>query len=212
MLKRGFLRLGQIGGVPILVHWTAPLGAYVFTGFRFDGVLWLGFVGLILLHELGHALMVRAVGARSTAIELTGFGGLCRWQGTPTQVGRAVIAWGGIWAQLVLLVLAESYLRLFPGTLSPVAMQLFWIATVSNMWMIALNLIPFPPLDGVEAWRLPWLLGVSVRRSLSSFPDVKHEAHHTEEEAVFAGTAQSEAARQLAAELLRQAAVEEEKS
>jgi hypothetical protein len=29
-----------------------------------------------------------------------------------------------------------------------------------NLWLIALNLIPVPPLDGAEAWKLPRLLRV----------------------------------------------------
>jgi hypothetical protein len=30
--------------------------------------------------------------------------------------------------------------------------------------MIAVNLVPIPPLDGAEAWRLPILLGRALRR------------------------------------------------
>src|SRR5262249_2370831 len=125
---------------------------------------WLCFFGLVLLHELGHALVVRAVGCRPVAVELTGYGGLCHWQGDPTPIGRAAIAWGGVWAQLLVLFAAEAYVWLnglpYRSGAGVIVLSPLIFATA---WMIAFNLVPLPPLDGVEAWRLPVLLGRALR-------------------------------------------------
>lgn len=186
LFERGGITIGRIAQVPIRFHWTALLGAWVFTGFRFDPVAWGMFFGLVIAHELGHALVVKAVKARPTLIELTGYGGLCHWRGDPSPIGRAAIAWGGIWAQLVLLAAAEAYLFAFGMPRDFMAYRILGVLTYSNAWMIAFNLLPIPPLDGAEAWRLPILLGRSLRSAdkaaslpaapLHSGPDEAFEA------------------------------------
>ncbi|MHB8874667.1 MAG: hypothetical protein ACYC8T_13340 [Myxococcaceae bacterium] len=165
LFERGSLSLGRIAGVAVRMHWTAPLGLFVFTGFRFDPVAWLCFLGVVLVHELGHALVVKACRATPVAIELTGFGGLCYWRGEVSPVGRAAIAWGGVWAQLVLLLAAEAHLWLGPP-LDDSGLRIISALTAGNAWMIAMNLLPLAPLDGAEAWRLPVLLGRGLRARL----------------------------------------------
>ena len=164
LFERGGITIGRIAGVPLRIHWTAILGAYVFAGFRFDAVAWLTIGGLIIAHELGHALVVKAVKARPTLIELTGYGGLCHWRGDPSPIGRAAIAWGGIWAQLLVLAAATAWFQLAGPPRDFTALRVLSTLTYSNAWMIAFNLLPIPPLDGAEAWRLPILLGRSLRK------------------------------------------------
>jgi hypothetical protein len=71
LLTKGGLTIGRIAGVPIRLHWSALVGAFIFTGFRFDAVAWLTFFGLIIAHELGHALVVKVAKAKPSLIELT---------------------------------------------------------------------------------------------------------------------------------------------
>jgi Zn-dependent protease len=178
LFERGSLTVGRIGGVPVRVHWTAPIGAYVFTGWRFDATAWLCFFGIVLAHEVGHALVVKAVRCRPVNIDLTGYGGLCYWRGDPTPIGRAAIAWGGVWAQLLLLALAEAYLAIFGMPYDFHGYQVLATLTSANVWMIAFNLMPLPPLDGAEAWRLPVLLGRALRappRSAVTMPAVRQD-------------------------------------
>ncbi len=185
LFERGGMQVGRIAGVPVRLHWTALLGAFVFTGFRFDAVSWLTFAGLVLAHELGHALVVKAAGAKATAIELTGYGGVCRWRGDPSPIGRAAIAWGGIWAQLVVLAAVELWLQVGGMPRDYVAYRVIHTLTISNAYMIAFNLLPIPPLDGAEAWRLPILLGRSLRggRAGTVMPAPAGTAHDDEFEA-----------------------------
>lgn len=162
-------------GVPLRIHASTILGLYVFSGFQFVPMLWLLSLGLVLLHELGHAAVVLRVGATPVEIMLTGFGGHCAWQGHVRPVDRAAIAFGGVAAQLLLfaIVQAVAFLGLWPhGTF---AAQAWWMFTTSNLWLVVLNLLPFKPLDGVEAWALPYLWGQAARERLTKrrFRDAK---------------------------------------
>lgn len=169
--------LFRLRGAPVRLHWSAPLGVYAFSGFRFEPVYLLASLGLVLLHEVGHALVVRAAGGRVVELELNGLGGYCRWQGEVSPIGRAAIAFGGVWAQLALLfaALALAPTGVFDGSYP--GRVLFWTATVGNVWMVLLNLVPLRPLDGAEAWRLPLLLGRAARRGLSARRDMRHVPH-----------------------------------
>jgi hypothetical protein len=57
LVKSGYLRIGRFRGAPIRLHWTVPLACVVFTRFSFVPGAWLGFVLLVLIHELGHAVL-----------------------------------------------------------------------------------------------------------------------------------------------------------
>src|SRR5439155_418778 len=82
-------------------------------------------------------------------------GGECHWAGQPTAKRRALIAWGGVAGQAVLLAVAWSATRLLPAAFTGWFGDPLGRALVhSNMAMAAFNLLPIPPLDGVEAWRL----------------------------------------------------------
>ena len=147
------MTLLRIGGIPIRAHWTLPLGALVFSGFRFAPGFWLGFFLLVLIHELGHALIVRAFRLRVVGIDITGFGGLCHWAGPATERQRGAIAWGGVLAQSVLLVLAFAWLTLAGRPSNAFVAELASVFLYTNVLLIGLNLLPIPPLDGYEAWR-----------------------------------------------------------
>ena len=160
------VQLGVWRGVPIRVHASTPVGLYVFSGFRFIPEWWACALALVLLHELGHALVVRLVGGRATEVMLTGFGGHCAWKGEVSPLGRAAIACGGVGAQLLLLVAALTLdaLGLVPS--GPSAALVQGAATFSNAWLIGVNLLPIAPLDGAEAWAFPYRLGQLARRRL----------------------------------------------
>lgn len=157
-LGRGYVRIGTWRGAPVLLHWTVVLGALFFGGFRFVPAFWAGFFGLILLHELGHAYFVRRFKQRVISIEVHGLGGLCMWNGRVSPIERALIAWGGVFAQMLVFAGAQVFLLTYgpPATLG--GRQILEVATWTNLFVIALNLIPVRPFDGAEAWPLLPLL------------------------------------------------------
>jgi len=157
-VRGGYLTLGRWRGAPVRAHWTLPIGAMLFGQGRFVPGFWLGFFMLVLVHEVGHALLVRRYGQRVVSIDVHGLGGACRWSGDPTAIDRARIAWGGVLAQAALLVGSHLALAFFGAPETAFAAQLATAFTTTNLWLIGINLIPVPPLDGAEAWKLPGLL------------------------------------------------------
>ncbi len=154
----GWWSIGRVRGVPVRVHWSALAGAVWVSGFRFAPGAWLGFVLLILAHELGHALLIRAAGQHVLGIDVHAIGGECRWTGRATPLQRAWIAWGGVIAQVVLFALALPLGWLLGGALGAFGRDLVYALTWTSLWIAAVNLIPIAPLDGAQAWRLPPLL------------------------------------------------------
>ena len=153
--SRGYLTVFRLRGSAVRFHWTTPLCAVLAGRFEFVPALWLGYLLLVLVHELGHAFVVWQRGLEVESIDVHGVGGLCRWSGDAGAYTRALIAWGGVWAQAAGLALAFGA-SLVWGPPAPGGFwaQLFYVFTTVNLWLMALNLIPVPPLDGVEAWKL----------------------------------------------------------
>ena len=171
MLEGGYLRIATIGGTAVRLHWTLPLGALAFSRGRILPFFWLGFFLVVLIHELGHAIVVWSLRHRVVAIDITGFGGMCRWRGNPTPLHRSVIAWGGVTAQGILLAATWLALAQLGRLTAPWQLQLASVFTSTNLWLILINLLPIPPLDGSEAWRLlPRLLMGGGRRGPAPRP------------------------------------------
>jgi Zn-dependent protease len=156
--QNGFVSIGRWRGAPVRLHWTLPLGALVLGQFKFVPAFWLAFVLLIFIHEMGHAVIVNLCRQRVVAIDIHGMGGLCHWSGAVTPMQRALIAWGGVFAQVALLIATQVALLVLgpPATAFQHGIVSGFVST--NIFLIAINLIPVPPLDGAEAWRLVPLL------------------------------------------------------
>lgn len=154
MLDRGTLQVARYKGAPILLHWSLILGLLAFGHFAFVPGFWVGFTGLILLHELGHAYLVRRLGFDVEAVVVHGFGGFCSWQGHASRLEHSIIAWGGVLAQAVLLAGTYAYVAVVgPATTAfGFYLQDAWLR--ANLWIMALNLLPVAPLDGAEAWQI----------------------------------------------------------
>ena len=156
MLDRGYLTLARFRGAPIRLHWSLALGVLFVSGLEFAPGRWLGYVLVILLHELGHAALAKAYRMQVLEVMLHGMGGHCRYAGQPTPFERAVIASGGILAQLVILAIALPLsFFLVEG---PLTAGLFDALVRTNVILMVLNLIPIAPLDGAEIAKIPALL------------------------------------------------------
>jgi stage IV sporulation protein FB len=171
------LRIVPARGVPLELHWSVPLGLLFFGRGTIGGAL--GAFTIILAHELGHAAMVRARGLRNIEIVIHGLGGSCRYEGGwATPLDLALIAWGGVLAQALLLVMA-----IVVGTAAPgvgLLGDFLKVLILTNVGIAVLNLLPFPPFDGATAWKLPGLLlRLGRRRRLEQ----QHDALRRELEA-----------------------------
>ncbi len=153
-IEQGHLRLGTLRGVPVRVHWTTPVGALFFTGFRFEPGAWLGFFLLVLIHEMGHAALVMRYRLHVLSVDIHGYGGVCRWAGQATGKQRAVIAWGGVLAQGLLFGATWAVLTFVRVPRSELLAEIAYVFTSTNLYLAAINLLPFPPLDGANAWTL----------------------------------------------------------
>lgn len=170
MGQDGYFTLGHWRGIPLRLHWTMPLGVLIFTRFEFAPMLWLGFVIIVLAHECGHALLVRRSEAEVLSIDMDAVGGSCSWEGEVSPLQRALIAWGGVLAQMVLLFVVEV-IKVYGGwPTTPDALQLFSVLTNTNLLIAAVNLIPFPPLDGWHAWRVVPLVSLQFRSRSRAVP------------------------------------------
>lgn len=167
-MNRGFLTVGRLAGAPIRLHWTLPLGALVMSRFTFAPAYWLGFVLLILVHELGHALIVLRYRLGLLEIMVHGVGGYCSHDPARSRWQESAIAWGGVLAQLAALLVAGLLLLLLGPPRNVHTAQLAQVFTETNLFLIAINLIPIEPLDGRKAWPLVGMLWEKLRRKSPS--------------------------------------------
>jgi hypothetical protein len=152
-LPGGSITIAHVRGVPIRVHWTTPLGAILFTGFSLNPLVWIGYFLVVVIHELGHAAAVWSYGHEVVGIEVNGLGGRGEWAGDPTAKEDAVIAAGGVAAQ-TLLFLGALILLAVMGPLPWLLDGIVHVFVTINLWIILVNLLPIPPLDGSRAWTL----------------------------------------------------------
>lgn len=142
--------VGRAFGAPVRLHASLVLGVLLFTGFRIDPYAWFGFVVIVLVHELGHALLARRAQLKVREIVIHGFGGYCAHAPTRDPVVSSTIAWGGVLAQGVLGIATLIGLRLGLALPPSLARALL----VTNLYVGLVNLLPFASLDGASAWRL----------------------------------------------------------
>jgi hypothetical protein len=157
-MRSGFIPLGSWLGVEIRLHWSAFVSAVAFSVFRPWPVFWGAFLGLLFVHALGHAAVGKLCGLRLTRIAVDGLGGEAHWRTETTKKKGALIAWGGVAAQLVLLVATLAAMSFEGGVATPPEEQWLSAWTSANAALLALHLIPFRPFDGRDAWKLIPLL------------------------------------------------------
>jgi Zn-dependent protease len=134
-------------------------------------VLWLLITPVaVLVHELGHAVLARAAGARPQ-IALAGFGGVTTYvPPRPLSRGRSLgISLAGPLVGLALGIALVIVRDAFAGGLDPLGWP--YIAIRLGIWTCIawslLNLLPVLPLDGGQAMRelLPGNPAVRARRA-----------------------------------------------
>jgi Zn-dependent protease len=154
----------RIFGAPLYLHWSVfiAVGVCLLNGFK-DPISAIASVcsyyTILLVHESGHALVVRHLGYRVYEIQLLMIHGLCRHSGDLYSEWHDVaIAWGGVLAQFALALLMVL-LSFIPGIdRIPGMTSIVGVLGPVNIAIAIFNLVPVPPLDGAKAWRIIPLL------------------------------------------------------
>ena len=167
---RGYFLLGRVTmlGARLHIHWSAVALAGVMLGiwhrqpaYAIEAIAC--YFGLILLHEAGHAAMALRLGYRAPDIYLSMIHGLCSYDSPETFREEALIAWGGVLAQLT-VALPLLALDQVP-TIASLSFAGILIAAFGyfSLAMVAMNLLPVRGLDGAKAWRLLPILVTDLR-------------------------------------------------
>lgn len=148
-------------GIPVQVSasmlFAIPLLALLSRSFTYALLAFPAFVGLMLVHELGHAWVAQWRGARVVGIELHAMHGLCSYETPYYELDDFLIAWGGVAAQVGVLAVAWPagwLLRFVPWEVAELLRPTFTMLVWTNVLIIVLNLLPVPGLDGGKAWRV----------------------------------------------------------
>jgi Zn-dependent protease len=185
------LRFGRVAGIPVGASWSALLIALLIA-WSLGGQLlpaqvpglapaayWLAgaagaglFLGSLLAHEIGHALVARRAGLRVRGITLWLLGGVAQLEDEPASPGDELrVAIVGPAVSLALAVgfgLAAVALSVTGGP-ALAGVVVAWLA-LANAVLAVFNLLPAAPLDGGRVLRgLLWRRhGNRVRASLTA--------------------------------------------
>jgi len=150
------VQLTTLYGVPLLVRWYVLAAILLLTlyGLAEPTALFAlaGWLGMILIHEAGHALAAHRAGFDVASIELGIIHGRCHYLHFGISSGvQAWIALAGPLAQVAVaipVILIADALPRVPPAVEPLLVFL----GPSAILMAAFNLIPFPGLDGEVVW------------------------------------------------------------
>ncbi|HSD90358.1 MAG TPA: site-2 protease family protein [Kofleriaceae bacterium] len=155
--------LGRIAGIPIRVHvtllvllaWIASTYALRGAGFSATAI-GVGLVAaifvVIVVHELGHALVARRFGIKTRDIMLLPIGGIASLEHMPDKPRQelAVAAVGPLINLVIAAILYAARFATDPGTLAnELVSQMIYI----NVGLAVFNLIPAFPMDGGRVLR-----------------------------------------------------------
>jgi Zn-dependent protease/predicted transcriptional regulator len=163
-------RIGRIAGIDVEMHATFLIllvwvGVYHYLPKHswtdvLDGIIFtIALFGIVVLHELGHALTARRFGIRTRDITLWPIGGVSRLERMPDDAKQELLVALAGPAVNVVLALGLSLL-LAPGHGSPAIaevklvggsflVKLIWV----NIMLVFFNLIPAFPMDGGRVLR-----------------------------------------------------------
>ena len=163
-------RVGRLAGIDIFVHFTfllllafIGLGGYLRTGQPVVALVGMGLIlavfGIVILHELGHALAARYYGIPTKDITLLPIGGVARLQRMPDKpVQELVVALAGPAVNVILAVLFGAIVLLRGTSPDPEQALTFQFDLMRELFLINVglvffNMLPAFPMDGGRVLR-----------------------------------------------------------
>lgn len=167
MTPRFCIQVFSVAGVPVYLHASVVLLGIFGAKEEFSLGWWLGILLVVLVHEVGHLVLMRRYEMQVLEIMVHGFGGYCRGAGWVEPIQKAIIAWGGVLAQAALFAvfIIADRLSLLPQ--SPHTVGFYEALFTANPAIAVLNLLPIAPLDGADAWKIVPLWFAQWRASRS---------------------------------------------
>ena len=176
------LKVGRIFGIDFYLHFTfllllVFLGAVTWqeTGAFGAALAGLGFVlalfACVLLHELGHALMARRFGIRTSDITLLPIGGIARLERMPEKPMQEFwVALAGPATNLAIAGLIFLWLSIPNGFIAQTSFTLMSGSIAQrligfNLILAVFNLLPAFPMDGGRILRAALSLRLGRRRA-----------------------------------------------
>jgi Zn-dependent protease len=135
------------------------------SGFAFRPLVWIALVAIVLVHEAGHAAILSRYRLPVLHITVHGFGGEVETVDWITPWQDAVVAWGGVLAQLLLFVAVTSAAAVGLWPSAALTPGVYFTLTELNLLVACFNLLPLGNLDGRRAWRLPWLMFLRAKHA-----------------------------------------------
>ena len=113
-----------------------------------------GWLGVMFIHECGHAFAAQRYGSEVHSIDLYPVFGRTYFGAPDSRFAECMIVWGGVAAQAVVAIPVILFLAVHGYTsLEPVNALLALFGPYSLM-VIVINLLPIPKADGATAWKL----------------------------------------------------------
>jgi Zn-dependent protease len=157
-------RVAQVRGIDVYIHWSIFAFAIVLLAVSDRGTAStvLGFsayFSLLILHEAGHLVVARRRGYQAFSMAIYPFLGLAQYEAPGDRIDRALIAWGGVLAQMVVAIPVTLYVVLLGYTPFEPLNAVLVILGGYSLCVAVFNLLPIRPLDGSKAWDIipAWL-------------------------------------------------------
>jgi len=144
---------GLGGGEQSLINWLESAACVVLL------------FGSVAVHEFGHVLVVQRLGFTVKSVTLTAFGGLTEYEGPQrSSLAQGLIAFAGPCTSALLAALfLGARLSLGGNDVDGGLATVLTFGVGTNALITAVNLLPFPTLDGGQIVRSLWR-GVSRLR------------------------------------------------
>jgi Zn-dependent protease/RNA polymerase subunit RPABC4/transcription elongation factor Spt4 len=169
--RQGSIRLFQLFGINVYLHWSWFIIAYLVIKFRtglYSSPVWnvleyLSLFAIVLMHEFGHALACRQVGGQANQIVLWPLGGVA-YVSPPQRPGAMLwsiaagplvnVALFPIFSIIWWLAHSAGWQETMPNAY--VFAQMLWSI---NTVLLVFNMLPIYPLDGGQILRsLLWFV------------------------------------------------------